>query len=80
MKIPQATSVRQASECGMRGLPGSFPCLKDWFIYEERGGKKLMLWSAVLLFNLRARLVGLNQILSTYMPNFGAETNLFIRS
>jgi hypothetical protein len=33
----QATSVRQLSEWGMRGLQGSFPRLKDRLLYEERG-------------------------------------------
>ena len=33
----QATSCRQATEWGMRGLQGSFPRLKDHIIYEENG-------------------------------------------
>jgi len=33
----QATSVRQLSEWGMRGLQGSFPRLKDRIKYKERG-------------------------------------------
>lgn len=79
IRLRQATSVRQASEWGMRGFQGSFPRLKDRFLYEERGERKLMLWCTVLLFNLRTRLVGLNQILSTFMPRFSVEANLFIR-
>lgn len=80
VQLRQATSVRQASEWGMRGFQGSFPRIKDRFIYEERGERKLMLWCTVLLFNLRTKLVGLNQILSTYMPHLGAEANLFLRN
>ena len=35
----EATSMRQSAEWGMRALQGSFPRLKDKFLYEE-GGKK----------------------------------------
>lgn len=75
----QATSLRQASEWGMRAFQGSFPRLKDRLTYEERGERKLILWCVVLMFNLRTRLVGLNQILSTFMPELGAEANFFLR-
>ena len=33
----EVTSMRQAVEWGMRAVQASFPCLKDWFIYEEMG-------------------------------------------
>lgn len=79
-RLRQATSVRQAAEWGMRALQGSFPRLKDRFIYETNGERKVMLWVAVLLFNFRTRLVGLNQILSTYMPQMSAEANTYIAS
>ncbi|KAL7566562.1 hypothetical protein ACA910_000631 [Epithemia clementina (nom. ined.)] len=38
-----ATSIRQLSKWGMRGLQGSFPKLKDRLQYEERGEQKLFL-------------------------------------
>lgn len=68
LMLREATSMRQASEWGMRGLQGSFPRLKDRFVYEERGERQLMLEMFVRLYNLRARLVGMNQIQSHYMP------------
>ena len=77
-EIRKATSLRQSSEWGMRGFKGSFPRIKDRFVYEERGERKVMLFCFVLLFNLRKRLVGLNQILSNFMPNMGAEANYLI--
>ena len=80
LQLQQATSVRQASEWGMRAFQGSFPRIKDRLLYEERGERKLILWCMVLLFNFRTRLVGINQILSTYMPFMGAEANLFLRN
>lgn len=75
----QATSVRQASEWGMRSFQSTFPRMKDRFIYEEKGERKLVLLSTILLFNLRTSLVGINQILSSFMPHMGIEANLFLR-
>jgi len=73
--LRQATSARQASEWGMRALQGSFPRLKDRLLYEDRGERKLILLSTVWLFNLCARRVGINQILSSYMPHLSPEAN-----
>lgn len=80
IRIRQATSARQASEWGMRAFQATFPRMKDRFMYEEHGERKLMLNCAVLLFNLRSRMVGINQILSTYMPHLSVEANLFLQS
>lgn len=79
IKFRQATSARQASEWGMRAFQGTFPRMKDRFIYEEHGERKLMILTTILLFNFRARVVGINQILNTYMPHIGVEANLFLR-
>lgn len=49
----------------------------DRFRYEELGERRLMLFCTVLLFNLRARPIGVDQILFTYMPLFGTSTNFF---
>ncbi len=73
----QATSVRQLSEWGMRGLQGSFPRLKDRLEYEERGERRIILEMIVLLYNFRASTVGLNQIQSTFMPNLERSANTF---
>lgn len=74
----QATSVRQAAEWGMRAFQGSFPRMKDRFHYEEFGERKIMIKVATYLLNFRTRMVGLNQIKSTFMPHLGAEANQFI--
>ena len=74
----QATSLRQSSEWGMRAFKGTFPRMKDRFPYEERGERKVMLFVFVLLFNIRTRLVGINQLLSTFMPHLSAEANRFL--
>ncbi len=70
-----ATSVRQLSEWGMRGLQGSFPRIKDRLRYEERGERKIILQLIVYLYNFRASTVGQNQIQSTYMPHFQQTAN-----
>jgi len=64
----QATSVRQLSEWGMRGLQASFPRLKDRLLYDEVGERKIILELIVLLFNFLAVTVGQNQITSVFMP------------
>lgn len=65
----EATSVRQFSEWGMRGLQGSFPRLKDTLAYEERGERSTILELIVHVYNVRSTLVGINQILNSYMPS-----------
>ena len=64
----QATSMRQAAEWGMRMLQGSFPRLKDRFVFEKRGERRIAMRRFILLFNLWSRLVGINQIRNVYMP------------
>ena len=73
-----ATSVRQLSEWGMRGLQGSFPRLKDRLQYEERGERKIILLLVALLYNFRASTVGQNQIQSTFMPHLKQDVNNYI--
>lgn len=80
LQIRQATSARQASEWGMRSFQGMFPRLKDRFMYEENGERRVMLLCSIHLFNLRTRMVGINQILSTYMPHLSVEANDFLQS
>jgi hypothetical protein len=62
----EATSVRQLSEWGMRGLQGAFPRLADRVPFEERGERKQLLQLVVLLFNYRTEKVGFNQIQTVF--------------
>ena len=73
-----ATSVRQLSEWGMRGLQGSFPRLKDRIKYEEKGERKLILQMFILLYNFRASTVGQNQIRSTFMTSLDRNANEYL--
>ena len=74
----QATSVRQLSEWGMRGLHGSFPRLKDRLLYEERGERRIILELIVLLYNYCASTVRINQIQSSFMPHLERSANKFM--
>ena len=70
-----ATSMRQSAEWGMRALQSSFPRLKDRFVYEEQGERKVMLRMILLLYNIRARKVGIYQIQNVYMPALNINAN-----
>ena len=71
----EATSVRQLSEWGMRSLQGGMPRIKDTFYYEERGERGVIIEMVIRLFNIRARLVGISQIRTTFMPNLALSAN-----
>lgn len=71
----EATAVRQAAEWGMRSIQASFPRLKDRMIFEKFGERRLILKMCVLLYNLRARKVGINQIRNTFMPALDVDAN-----
>ncbi len=71
----QATSARQTAEWGMLTMQASYPQIKDRFIYEERGEQRIVLKMFVLLYNMRARMVGINQIRNTYMRHLNHNAN-----
>jgi hypothetical protein len=59
----------------MRSIQSSFPRLKDQFIYEEGGEQGIVLKMIVLLYNLCARLVGINQIRNVYLDRLNVDAN-----
>jgi hypothetical protein len=63
----EVTSAWQTAEWGMCMIQTSFLRLKDHFVYEERGEHRIYLMMLVLIYNMRARMVGINQIQTTYM-------------
>mgnify|MGYP006199174333 CR=1 FL=1 len=71
----EATSMRQSAEWGMRVFQALFPRVKDRIEFEEIGQRKLMMKVMILLFNLRARRVGINQILNVSMPSLNVNVN-----
>jgi len=66
-KKREATSARQTVKWGMRMIQTSFPQLKDRFVYEERGEGRIYLKMMILLYNMHARMVGINQSRNNYM-------------
>jgi hypothetical protein len=62
-------SLQQASEWGMRGLQGSFPCCKRR-LPGNPVKHKLVITSIVLIHNFRTELVGLNQIKIVFDPQY----------
>jgi hypothetical protein len=65
----EATSMHQAAtKWGMRAIQSFFPHhLKDHFVHEENGEQQRILHSLFLLYNLRTKMVGINQICNVYM-------------
>ena len=62
--------MRQAAEWGMHAIQSLFPCLKDTFVYEDTGERHILMKMVCLLYNLRARTVGINQIKNVFMKQF----------
>ena len=63
------TSLRQASEWGMRGLQGSFPRCKKRLPGNSRQ-RRLVMESIVLIHNFRTNIVGYNQIKTVFDPEY----------
>ena len=75
LRKQQCTSMRQCAEWGMRPVQSSFPRLNDKFPFETRGERRIAIKMMVLIYNLRARMVGVNQIRNFFLPalNVNAE-------
>ena len=69
------TSLRQASEWGMRGLQGTFPRCKKR-LPSASDQRRLVLESIVLLHNFRTEYVGYNQISTVFEPEYVRVENL----
>jgi hypothetical protein len=67
--------MRQAAEWGMRSIQSLFPRLNDRFIYEEGGKQQIVLKMIVLLYDLRSRLVRINQIRNVYLACLNVDAN-----
>ena len=52
---------------GNAGLQVIFPRMKERFVYEERGERKIVLASVTLLYNFRAAKVGMNPVSYTHL-------------
>ncbi len=71
----QSTLARQTAEWGMQMFQMLFPWVKDRFVYKERGERRICLKMLVLLYNMCARMVSINQIRNTYMKHLTRNAN-----
>lgn len=69
------TSLRQASEWGMRALQGTFGRLTTRLTFDSAKRHDLIL-SIILLHNIRTELIGLNQIATVFNPEYEQYINL----
>ncbi len=60
----------------MRAVQSSFPRLKGTMLYKEHGERKIIFNCLFHLYNLRARLVGINQITNVYLPALENDANV----
>ena len=67
-QIQDLVSMRQSAEWGVKSLEGTFTRLKKQFPWQDHGNRGTILENCVMMVNLRARLVGLNQIRVVWMP------------
>lgn len=77
LRLRQARSLHQYYEWWIRAFQSSFPLVKDHFIYKQNVERGVILFCAVGIFNLRTRTVRIDQIIPTYIKNFGAGANNF---
>ncbi len=75
IKKRQETLARQTVEWGMRMFQTSLPQVKDRIVYKERGERRICLKMSVLLYNMHARMVGINQIRNIYMKHLTRNAN-----
>jgi hypothetical protein len=66
-KKREATSAKQTAEWGMLTMQASFPRIRDRFVYKEHGERRIVLKMFVLLYNMRARMVGLTSRLEIHI-------------
>lgn len=68
------TSLRQASEWGMRALQGSFARLTARLTVDKKK-RHTIIYAIILLHNFRTRVVGLNQIATVFNPHYEQYIN-----
>jgi hypothetical protein len=69
------TSLRQASEWGMRGMQGTFPICKKRLPGDDEM-RRLVLDAIVLVHNFQADYVGYSQIRTVFDPEYERVANL----
>ena len=59
----------------MLSIQASFPQIRDQFANEEREDRRIVMKMFILLYNLHARMVGINQIQNAYMKHLTQDAN-----
>ncbi|CAE6449966.1 unnamed protein product [Rhizoctonia solani] len=72
------TSARQPAEWGMRALQGAYGRLRMPLDINNPVGRRVLLDTCFRLHNLRTRLIGINQIQTVYMREWGSESDRFL--
>jgi hypothetical protein len=68
--------MRQSAEWGMRAFQLSMPRLKDQIKFETHGEQRVTLTMMILLYNLQARAVRINQLKSVYTAPLDCDANI----
>ena len=68
-------SLRQASEWGMRGLQGSFPHVKKR-LPTDSNKRHMLIELIAYVHNFWMEIVGMNQILTVFDPEYERSINL----
>lgn len=63
----------------MRAVQSSFPRLNDKFPFETRGEQRIAITMMVLVYNLRARMVGINQIKNFFLPALDVDADEYMQ-
>ena len=63
----------------MRTVQSSFPRLNDKFPFETRGERRIAIKMMVLIYNLRARMVGINQIRNFFLPALDVDAEEYMQ-
>jgi hypothetical protein len=71
-----ATSMRQSAEWVMRAFQSSRPHLKDRMKFATCGERRVKLTMMILLYNVQARAVGINQLTSVYTAPLDRNANI----
>jgi hypothetical protein len=71
-----ATSMRQSAEWEIRAFQSSMPRLKDRMKSETLGERRVTLTIMILVYNLQARAVGINQLASFYTAPLDRDANI----
>ena len=69
------TSLRQASEWGMRGLQGTFPRSKKR-LPSDKDKRRLVIECIIFVHNFRTSIIGQNQIATVFDPEYERVINV----